>query len=130
MKAPLLETEVRMQGEFPVVDARGEVIGDSGPILKQAIREATNRGTQVLVNLCDVAAMDSAGLGVLIEASNRFCPGTMHIFGCNSRILRLFDITGLAKVFDVHMSEEEALAHARETVEKPAPPPAACVPVW
>ena len=130
MKAQLLETQVRMQGEFPVVDARGEVIGDSGPILKQAIREATGRGPQVLVNMCDVAAMDSAGLGALIEASRHHCPGTLHFFGCSNRIQRLFEITGLEKVFDGHTSEEEALMHARETAAQAATPPTNAVPVW
>ncbi len=126
MKKQQMETQVRMQEEFAVVDVRGEVNGVTGPELKKVILDATGLTPHVLVNMRDVALMDSSGLGTLIGAVSRLRPGTLHLYGCNNRIQRLLEITGLNRVFDVHVSEEEAMAHARtaDNLRSPVSPAA------
>ena len=133
MNDNLLETQVRILETIPIVDVRGELIGHTGPQLRQAIRDAASRSSQVLVNLCAVDSMDSSGLGMLLDMVKGGIPAgtSLHFCACSRRVQRLFEITNLDRVFDVHESEEEALAHAREVNAAntegmlPASPPSA-----
>lgn len=112
MRKELMETEVRRQGHPAVVDVRGEIIGHTGPLLKKAIREAMGQERDVLVNLQAVESMDSSGLAALIDVVRQSHPATIHFFGCTNRVRRLFELTGLDEIFDIHASEDEAMAHA------------------
>ena len=59
-----------------------------------------------------VEFLDSTGLGVLVGALKkvRADGGTLDIVCTQERILKIFDITGLDKVFGLHNSVAQAIA--------------------
>ncbi|MBW3621926.1 MAG: STAS domain-containing protein [Armatimonadetes bacterium] len=99
-----------------VIDLRGEVDAFTAPKLKQEIINLIERGTTKLaVNLADVKYLDSTGLGVLIGGLKRTRDrgGELVLICPNVRIMRIFEITGLSRIFEMFQSEAEALDHLK-----------------
>ncbi len=107
-----------LDNDTVVVDLQGEVDAFTAPKLKQEIINQIERGVKrIAINLADVKYLDSTGLGVLIGGLKRAREksGQLVLICPNVRIMRIFDITGLAKIFEMFPSEEEALARLRST---------------
>lgn len=95
-----------------VIDLKGEVDAFTAPKLRQEMISCVERGmNRLAVNLADVSYLDSTGLGVLIGALRRSREnnGDLVLICPNVRITRIFEITGLARIFDMFKTEEEAL---------------------
>lgn len=96
-----------------LIDLEGEVDVYTAPQLKQQIITLLDSGIKhVIVNLSAVDYLDSTALGVLIGGLKRLRErnGTLDLICPNQRIKRIFEITGLDKIFDIFATEEEALA--------------------
>jgi anti-sigma B factor antagonist len=99
-----------------LIDLEGEVDVYTAPQLKQQIITLLDSGVKhVVVNLSAVDYLDSTALGVLIGGLKRLRErnGTLDLICPNQRIKRIFEITGLDKIFDIYAAEEEALAKAQ-----------------
>ena len=95
------------------LDLEGEVDVYTAPVLRQAIVDQVEAGVKHLViNLSRVEYLDSTGLGILIGGVKRLKEqgGSLKLAGPSARITRIFEITGLNKIFDVFASEQDALA--------------------
>ena len=96
-----------------VVAVGGEVDVYTAPKLRDKITELVSSGQHYLViDLEKVDFLDSTGLGVLVGGLKkvRAQEGTMTLVCSQDRLLKIFRITGLAKVFTIHDSEAAALA--------------------
>jgi len=96
-----------------ILHVEGEVDVYTSPRLKQEIVKQAESGTKrLIVDLSKIEYLDSTGLGVLIGGLKRFreAEGNLALLGPGMRILRIFEITGLDKIFDIYQSEEEAAA--------------------
>jgi anti-anti-sigma factor len=74
---------------------------------------------ELVVDLTKVDYLDSTALGVLIGGLKRMreVEGNMVLICPSPRIRRVFEITGLDKIFDIYNSQEEAQeAVGKETV--------------
>lgn len=95
-----------------VVDLQGEVDVYTAPQLKQQIITMLDSGIRhIIVNLAEVEYLDSTALGVLIGGLKRLREreGSLDLICPNPRIRRIFEITGLDKIFDMYTTEQEAL---------------------
>lgn len=93
------------------VDIAGEVDVYTSPQLKQDLVAMAEKGyKQVIINLSQVEYLDSTGLGVLIGGLKRMreAGGNLSLVAPGMRILRIFEITGLNKIFDIYATEAEA----------------------
>ncbi len=99
-----LRVEARSSDECVVVTPVGDVDLSNVARLREALHEQYLRpGADVVVDLDHVTFIDSAGLGVLIGARRRayVVHGSLTLVCSQSRILRIFEITRLDRVFDV-----------------------------
>lgn len=106
-----VETQRPREG-VAVISLGGEVDVYTSPRVKQEIVDLLNAGThKLVVDLSGVEYLDSTGLGVLIGGLKRAREreGDLKLVCDNLRILRIFEITGLTKIFDIHRAEAEAL---------------------
>ncbi|MEP6599400.1 MAG: STAS domain-containing protein [Actinomycetota bacterium] len=94
-----------------------EVGGDVDVYSSQALRERLDAllveaPHSVVVDLSQVAFLDSTGLGTLVESLKQAeeLGGTLQIAGPQDRVLKLFRITGLDSVFAIHDSVDRAIA--------------------
>lgn len=99
--------------DVSVLSVRGEVDVYSAPTLRDNLTELREAGAEaVVVDLTEVAFLDSTGLGALIGARTEAesSGGRLAIVCTNDRILKLFTITGLDSVFSIYPSIDEAVA--------------------
>jgi anti-sigma B factor antagonist len=99
--------------DVPVVAVRGEVDVYSAPALKERLTELLHGGAStVIVDLGEVAFLDSTGLGALVEAraATNEAGGSLPLVCSQQRILKLFTITGLDGVFTIHPTLDAARA--------------------
>jgi anti-sigma B factor antagonist len=108
-----LKIGTREDGGRTVVDVAGEVDVYTAPTLRDHISQLVSDGQYHLVlDLEEVAFLDSTGLGVLVGGLKRVRAhdGTLSLVCTQERILKVFRITGLTKVFPIHASVPDALA--------------------
>ena len=102
-----------VQDTVQALDLEGEVDVYTAPLLRQEIMDQVDNGTNhLLVNLEKVEYLDSTGLGILIGGVKRAKEkgGSLKLVGPSARITRIFEITGLNKIFDVYPTESDAIA--------------------
>src|SRR5919201_4615699 len=104
----------RTVGDVMVVDVAGRVtLGDGGDtILKDKLRSLVQQGhRKLLLNLADVAYVDSAGLGAIVQSYTTVTNqgGSLKLLNVTKRIKDLLTITKLITVFDTYENEAEAI---------------------
>ena len=107
-----LSVTTSRQDDVSVVTVGGEVDVYTAAQLRAALDEEIAAGrAELVVDLDEVTFLDSTGLGVLVGRLKLVRnTGWLRIVCSNERILRVFRITGLDKVFGIHDSLEDALA--------------------
>ena len=101
-----------LDGKAQAVEIQGEIDVYTSPRVKETINELIeNEHYQLLINLQKVRYIDSTGLGVLIGALKkvREHSGRILLVCTNPQIKKIFNITGLVKIFEIFESEEKAL---------------------
>ena len=96
-----------------VVAVGGEIDVYTAPKLRDTITELVGKGLyDIVVDLSAVEFLDSTGLGVLVGGLKkvRAHDGSLSLVCNQDRLLKIFRITGLAKVFVIHADQESALA--------------------
>ena len=94
------------------VEVQGEIDVYTSPRVKETINELIEKGHyQLVINLEGVRYIDSTGLGVLIGALKkvREHSGRILLVCTNPQIKKIFNITGLVKIFEIFKDEDEAL---------------------
>jgi anti-sigma B factor antagonist len=107
-----LSLATRTVAEHTVLEVGGEVDVYTAPRLRERLVELVDSGVRsVVVDLGGVEFLDSTGLGVLVGGLKkvRAHDGSMTLICSQDRLLKIFRITGLAKVFTIHDSEAAAL---------------------
>lgn len=63
---------------------------------------------QIILDLSEVTYMDSTGLGVFVAFYKRTVKEEAHVklVGLSSRLLRLFEITGLSELMDIESEKK------------------------
>ena len=99
--------------EFTVITVNGEIDVYTAPKLRERLISLVEEGSyQLIADMEGVEFLDSTGLGVLVGGLKRVRAhdGWIDLVCTQSRILRIFKITGLNKVFSIHNSVVEAMA--------------------
>jgi anti-sigma B factor antagonist len=106
--------------ETTVVAVSGEIDVYTAPKLREKLVSLVESGSyHLIVDMEGVEFLDSTGLGVLVGGLKRVRAhdGWIDLVSTQGRILRIFRITGLNRVFNIYDSVAHAVAaHA-------APPP-------
>lgn len=106
-----LGLDVTEQNGYAVLSVNGEVDVYTAPRLRERLVELVSQGHhQVVVNLEGVDFLDSTGLGVLVGGLKRLRShdGDLTLVCTQRRILKVFEITGLTKVFEIFDDVESA----------------------
>jgi anti-sigma B factor antagonist len=92
----------------------------SAPTLRDRLADLIDSGHHtVIVDLSEVGFLDSTGLGTLVAArtSATESGGALPVVCDQERVLKLFRITGLDSVFDLHASVADAVDALPSTPE-------------
>jgi anti-sigma B factor antagonist len=105
------ETEEVTPGVYVVTPA-GDLDIYTCPELKEEILRVVSSGARhVVVDLSLTTFVDSTALGVLLRVVERLreSEGHLSVVCPDETILKVFEVTGLDRVFDMHASRAEAL---------------------
>lgn len=108
-----LALSTRDEGDRTVVQVTGEVDVYTAPKLREQLVSLVDAGRyHIVVDMESVEFLDSTGLGVLVGGLKRVRThdGTLRLVCTQERILKIFRITGLTKVFPIHDSVADAIA--------------------
>lgn len=92
-------------GDWFVLHVGGEIDLATAPTLRERMtREIDGGEHRVIIDLTAVDFIDSTGLGSLIGALKRVRGhgGELRLVCAEPRILKVFEITGLDRVFEIH----------------------------
>lgn len=112
-----LEINTQMSpDQIPIVHLKGEIDLHTCSVLRDTLRDLIEKQHyQVVINLAEVPYLDSAALGVLVDAVRRVREheGGISLVSTTPFVRRAFEITRLVKIFQLFDDDESALAEAR-----------------
>jgi anti-sigma B factor antagonist len=107
-----IKTE-QLSDDVYVISLSGEVDLYTAPEFKQQLLEVIAQGGKdVIVDFSSTTFIDSTTLGVLVGGVKRLRTndGRLSLVCSDRNITKIFEITGLDRVFTIHESLDEALA--------------------
>ena len=106
-----------------VIALTGEVDLYTAPEFKQQLLDVIAQGSKdVIVDFSDTTFIDSTTLGVLVGGVKRLrTNGGQLSLVCDDRnITKIFEITGLDRVFTIYPTRDEAISKAGASSQPPA----------
>ena len=108
-----MHVEVRQTKDVVILDLKGRLTAGLGDqILREAIDELLAEGRRrVLLNLSDVAFVDSAGVGELVaglKTARRF-GAELKLLNVGDRVYSTLDMARLLPTFETYQDEAEAI---------------------
>ena len=101
-----------------VISLAGEVDLYTAPEFKQQLLEVIAQGaSNVIVDFSNTTFIDSTTLGVLVGGVKRLRTndGQLTLVCSDRNITKIFEITGLDRVFPIHATRDEALASLKQS---------------
>jgi anti-sigma B factor antagonist len=117
-----IKTE-RVSDDTYVIALAGEVDLYTAPEFKQQLLDVIGQGGKdVVVDFTDTTFIDSTTLGVLVGGVKRLRSndGQLSLVCSDRNITKIFEITGLDRVFTIYASRDEALSKLGAAGETPA----------
>jgi anti-sigma B factor antagonist len=116
-------TTEQLNGDAHVISLSGEVDLYTAPEFKQKLLDVIAGGARnVIVDFTETTFIDSTTLGVLVSGVKRLreAGGQLSLVCGDRNITKIFEITGLDRVFPIHPTRSEAVAE----LESPSRPSA------
>jgi anti-sigma B factor antagonist len=101
-----------IDGETHVIELEGEIDLYTAPEFKERMVQVIEQGKKrIVVDFSKATFIDSTTLGVLVGGVKRLRPmgGSLTLVCTDRNILKIFEITGLDRVFAIYESRDEAL---------------------
>jgi anti-sigma B factor antagonist len=108
-----MHVEVRQTKDVVILDLKGRLTAGLGDqILRDAIDELLAEGRRrILLNLSEVAFLDSAGVGELVaglKTARRF-GAELKLLNVGDRVYSTLDMARLLPTFEIYREEAEAI---------------------
>ncbi|MFQ3549438.1 MAG: STAS domain-containing protein [Armatimonadota bacterium] len=113
-----LMIDVRKDDKIAIIELAGEVDAYTSSKFKEVMIEQIESGSShLIVNMENVEYIDSAGLGALVGGLKRASEhnGKIVVVCSKPQIKKVFEITGLERVFPIFNDEVSAKSAAEET---------------
>ena len=109
-----LKIATREVAHVTILDIHGRIVlGEEIGALRDAVRSLIAEGKKkIILNLVGVDYIDSSGVGELVGSFTtvRNAGGELKLLNLTQKVEDVLHVTKLYTVFDVHQSEQEALA--------------------
>ncbi len=116
-----IKTE-QLNGDSYVISLSGEVDLYTAPEFKQQLLEVIGQGAkEVVVDFTSTTFIDSTTLGVLVGGVKRLRSndGQLALVCSDRNITKIFEITGLDRVFTIYPTRDEAISKVGTTGNAP-----------
>lgn len=117
---PPLKISARQVGGITVLDLTGDITLFNSPEIRKALIDQLKdrRAPHLILNMLAVPYVDSSGVASLVEGLkiSRDLKSRFALYGLSKSARTVLELTHLLRIFEVHLTEQEAL-------DAPAPPP-------
>ena len=106
-------SDEEIDADTQIIELGGEIDLYTAPEFKERMVELIEDGKKrIVVDLSSATFIDSTTLGVLVGGVKRLRPtgGSLALVCTDQNITKIFEITGLDRVFPIHASRADALA--------------------
>jgi anti-sigma B factor antagonist len=113
----------QLENDAYVIALAGEVDLYTAPEFKQQLLDVIGQGARhVVVDFSDTTFIDSTALGVLVGGVKRLRTngGQLSLVCSDRNITKIFEITGLDRVFTIHATRDEAVSTLTSASQPPA----------
>lgn len=108
-----LKISTKVVKKLPIIECQGEIDVYTYPILNDSMLNLIKEGNMnIIVNLEKVTYIDSTGLGVLANSTNKISEknGELRIICTKPQLIKVFSVSGLTnKNLKIFASEEDAV---------------------
>lgn len=107
-----LGIHVKMHNNIGIIKLSGELDAYTSGRFREVMIETLENGcAHLVISLADVEYVDSSGLGALVGGLKRVSErkGRLVLVGARPQVRKVFEITGLEKVFPIYGTEQEAI---------------------
>jgi len=118
----LLTLNTRQVGNVTIVQCQGRIVaGKESDSLRAHVASLLEERRSLLLHLGEVGFIDSSGLGSMVRAlaSTRQARGDLKLCNVPENVRKLLEMTRLTSVFDLHESEETAVAAFYRSTARP-----------
>ena len=109
-----MKISTRREGQATILDFAGDITLFNSPEVRRAVLSELrdNRASRLLLNLTGVRYIDSSGVASLVEGLkvSRDLNSRLALYGLSKSVTTVLELTHLLRVFEVHGTEQEALA--------------------
>ena len=108
LKTEILDAEKKIH----ILNIAGRIkIGNLEPIEKELDKLASSRAIKLIVDVQDVDAIDSTGIGELIKGRNKLVEngGNIVLLGSGTKVETVLKLSGLSNYFPVAATQNEAI---------------------
>ena len=116
-------TTDQLSDDAYVISLSGEVDLYTAPEFKQQLLDVIGKGAKsVIVDFSNTTFIDSTTLGVLVGGVKRLRAneGQLSLVCSDRNITKIFEITGLDRVFTIHATRDEAVAALNSSESTPS----------
>jgi len=108
-----MEYDISKQGQFTIVQLKGDVDLYYSPKARQAILDNLNKKQNVLVDLSQVTYIDSSGVASLVEGYQLAKDYNLDfgLIGVSEAAINVLQLARLDQVFPIYGSLDERLKH-------------------
>jgi len=95
-----------------VCKVTGDIDINSSPDMKKSFEKVfKEKKDKVVINLGEVGYVDSSGLATIVEIlkNMRLYNGKLKLAGLSDKVMGLFEITKLDRLFDISQTAEQAI---------------------
>ncbi len=99
--APQLTLEIERKGTTAIVRCHGKLVSGVADVLYSRVKEVVPGSRHIVLDLTDLAYMDSMGLGTLVRlyVHARAAGCTLELINIGKRIRDLLELTNIWSVF-------------------------------
>jgi len=119
---PPIKISTRQLGDVAILDLVGDITLFNSPEIRRALLALLKdqRVPQLFVNMTAVKYVDSSGIASLVEGLKvaRNSGSRFVLYGLSKPAITVLELTHLLRVFEVHATEQEALAAQPPGIDK------------
>ncbi len=112
-----MKTQIRDVDDVRIISMKGKISIGAGDVkLRELVDQALEEGRKkIVLDLEHVSAIDSSGIGEMVSSYTTVARqgGKLVLLKLSPKINDILQVTQLITVFDIHDSEEEAIAALR-----------------
>ena len=110
-----MQITITDETDYSIIAVSGKLDTDTAVKADSVFSEVLNRKNQLLVDLSALRYISSAGLRILLLTAKRVQQkgGKIILFGLQSSVNEIFEISGFSQLFRICQDKESALAELK-----------------